>query len=94
MSSLNQSNDCVKVSIRVRPMVSQELTLGSESIIEKTKNEPQLQVIGNSNKNSDLYTFSNVFMPDDPQKSVYDESVGPIISKLFEGYNVTIIAYG
>ncbi|CAO1366456.1 unnamed protein product [Diamesa serratosioi] len=97
MSTPAQSNDCVKVSIRVRPMVSQEIARGCAEIVEKTKNEPQLQILGatgNSSKNSDNYTFSNVFMPEDSQKRVYDESVEPIIGKLFEGYNVTIIAYG
>lgn len=33
-------------------------------------------------------------MPEEDQAFVYDNSVKPIIGKLFEGYNVTILAYG
>ena len=76
MATSNQSNDCVKVAIRVRPMVPQEIERGCKEIVDKTRNEPQLQIIGaingNNPKNSDIYTFTNVFMPIDPQKSVYD----------------------
>lgn len=90
------SSDCVKVAVRVRPFIQNEQNRGCVSIIEKTPNEPQL-TIGESqstNKSQDLYTFNNVFMPEDPQEKVYNECVKPMVSKLFEGYNVTILAYG
>ena len=87
--------DCVKVSIRVRPFVPSELNRGCVQIIEKTAGQPQLTITGSSNsKTPDFYTFNNVFMPEENQEFVYNNSVKPIIGKLFEGYNVTILAYG
>lgn len=39
-----------------------------------------------------INTYS--YMPEETQETVYNNSVQPIICKLFEGYNVTILAYG
>lgn len=87
--------DCVKVAVRVRPFVPSEREKGCVSIVDKTPNEPQIEVSLDSNsRGQELFTFNNVFMPEDSQETVYDECVKPIIGKLFEGYNVTILAYG
>jgi kinesin family protein 4/21/27 len=89
------STDCVKVAVRVRPLVERETNRGCEKIVEKTPNEPQIAITGEStSKNQDIYTFNNVFMPEDSQETVYKDCVNPVLSKLFEGYNVTILAYG
>lgn len=85
--------DCVKVAVRVRPFVPREIDRGCVQIVEKTPGEDQLEVTGDS-KAHDLYAFNNVFMPHESQETVYTNCVKPIISKLFEGYNVTILAYG
>lgn len=88
-------SDCVKVAVRVRPMVPRETARGCVSILEKTPNMPQIEVTGDSNsKSQDLYAFNYVFMPDDTQEKVYKDCVEPMIGRLFEGYNVTILAYG
>lgn len=93
--SSNVSADCVKVAVRVRPFVPSELNRGCVQVIERTSDQPQLTITGTSNsKTQDLYTFNNVFMADEDQETVYEKSVKPIIGKLFEGYNVTILAYG
>lgn len=98
MSSNDPSS--VKVAVRVRPLIKNELIRGCKEIIEKTHNEPQLSVIGatqqgiNGGKSDESFTYSYVYMPDDPQTMVFEESVQPLITKLFEGYNVTILAYG
>lgn len=47
-----------------------------------------------TSKTQDAYTFNQVYMPEKEQIEVYETSVEPIIGKLFEGYNVTILAYG
>lgn len=89
------SADCVRVAVRVRPFVQSELNRGCIQIIEQTPGIPQLTVTGESHsKIQDYYTFNNVFMPEVDQLEVYENSVKPIIGKLFEGYNVTILAYG
>lgn len=87
--------DCVKVAVRVRPFVEKEIQRGCEKIVEKTPGEQQLSITGETNsKTQDNYTFNNVFMPEDSQETVYNDCIEPILGKLFEGYNVTILAYG
>ncbi|KAG5677802.1 hypothetical protein PVAND_007530 [Polypedilum vanderplanki] len=89
------STDCVKVAVRVRPLVEREISRGCVQIVEKTPGEPQISITGESNsKTQDSYTFNNVFMPEDSQDKVYNDCITPILGKLFEGYNVTILAYG
>lgn len=92
---MSSTTDCVKVAVRVRPFVQRERDRGCVSIVDKTPGVPQLEITGDStSKAQDLYTFNNVFMPEDSQEKVYKDCVQPIIGKLFEGYNVTILAYG
>lgn len=91
----SSSADCVKVAVRVRPINASEMNRGCIEVVEKTHGLPQLAVTGETtSKVQDYYTFNNVFMQNGGQKEVYDNSVKPIICKLFEGYNVTILAYG
>lgn len=87
--------DCVKVAVRVRPFVPREIDRGCVPILGKTPGIPQLEVVGGSNsKGPELYTFNNVFMQKDSQEKLYVECVQPMIGSLFDGYNVTILAYG
>jgi len=88
------TTDCVKVAVRVRPMVESEIEHNYMQIVERAANEPQIRVGGANSRAQENFTFNNVFMAEDPQNIVYEEAVQPIISKLFEGYNVTILAYG
>lgn len=89
------STDCVQVAVRVRPFVPNELARGCVQIVEKTAGQPQLTITGSTtSKTQDAYTFNQVYMPEKEQIEVYETSVEPIIGKLFEGYNVTILAYG
>ncbi|GAB0092806.1 Kinesin-like protein [Sergentomyia squamirostris] len=86
---MSDSADSVKVAVRVRPQNGQEVAKGCRMVIEKEPTLPQLSVSGGRS-----YTFNHVFMPEDDQKFVYNEAIRDIIDKLFEGYNVTILAYG
>lgn len=88
------STDCVKVAIRVRPFVPNEISRGCIQALDKTPGEPQLKMTGTNSKTPECFSFNSVFMMDDTQSTVYDESVKSIIENLFEGYNVTILAYG
>lgn len=93
---MSASTDCVKVAVRVRPFVPNELNRGCLQILEKTSpNEPQLKVTGATHsKIPDCFAFNNVFMPEDQNECIYENSVKPIIDNLLGGYNVTILAYG
>jgi kinesin family member 4 len=86
------ASDCVQVAVRVRPFIASEMSRGCVQVLEKLSSQ-QLKVTGASNSNNN-FSFNNLFMPDDDQDTVYDKSVKPFIDNLFEGYNVTILAYG
>ncbi|XP_055371122.1 chromosome-associated kinesin KIF4-like [Condylostylus longicornis] len=81
--------DCVKVALRIRPLVKTEIDKGCQEIVSKINGESQVFV-----KNHDSYTFNYVFGKNESQIIVYEEAVKSMISKLFKGYNVTILAYG
>jgi Kinesin motor domain len=90
----SSSSDCVKVAVRVRPFVPSELDRGCQQIIEKTHGQEQLSIKEIHSKSEDLFTFNIVFMMGESQEEVYEKSVKPMISCLFEGFNVTVLAYG
>lgn len=93
---MSSSIDSVRVAIRVRPFIQSETDRGCIQIIQKTPNEPQLEIaqVGQALTAKDIYTYNNVFMPDDSQETVYQDYVAQEIEKVFEGYNLTILAYG
>lgn len=93
---MSASIDSVRVAIRVRPFIQSEIDRGCVQILQKTPGEPQLIIAhaGQSASSKDMYTYNNIFMPDDSQSVVYEDFVEKEIEKVFEGYNLTILAYG
>ncbi|KAG4065444.1 hypothetical protein HA402_003259 [Bradysia odoriphaga] len=85
--------ESIQVAVRVRPLVASELTRGCKDIVTKTPNEPQV-FVQSSTKTPDAYTFNYVFGQHETQEMIYSNAVKPLVLKLLEGYNVTIIAYG
>ncbi|GFR01019.1 chromosome-associated kinesin KIF4 [Trichonephila clavata] len=78
--------DCaICVAIRSRPLLKNE-TQCSESLSFESNSTVHLQ-----NK---TYTFDHVFPPGVSNEAVYNAIVAQKIQPLFEGYNVTILAYG
>lgn len=86
-------SDCVKVAVRIRPIVDSEKIRGCQSIVHKTQTQPQV-VVNSGPQKSEMYTYNYVFSPEDTQEMLYDNAVKSMVLKLFEGYNVTILAYG
>ncbi|KAK9510750.1 hypothetical protein O3M35_005471 [Rhynocoris fuscipes] len=82
--------DSVKVALRIRPLVKNEIDNGCQSCIERIPNEPQVG-IGKANQ---MFTFNYVFDEFEGQSKVYNVAVKHLIENLFKGYNVTILAYG
>lgn len=87
----NNNYDCVRVAIRLRPLVKSEINRGCQNVIDCCVESRQVIITDTTNG---TFTFNYVFPPEKSQASVYDESVSNMIRKLFEGYNVTILAYG
>lgn len=77
------ADDCIKVAVRIRPLVRSEENQGCQSIIEKVDNRPQVAV--NQGKTSEMFTFNNVFAQYETQEMVYCNAVQPIVLNLFKG---------
>ncbi|XP_014279006.1 chromosome-associated kinesin KIF4A isoform X2 [Halyomorpha halys] len=82
--------DCVKVALRIRPLVSSEIDIGCRPCIERIPKEPQVTI----GKGSQMFTYNFVFDELEGQGKVYNDAVQSLIDNLFKGYNVTILAYG
>ncbi|KAL1514028.1 hypothetical protein ABEB36_003355 [Hypothenemus hampei] len=82
--------ETVKVAVRVRPMVAQEIQKGCREIIEVVPENEQI-IIKNSDK---AFTFNYVLGPTNRQEELYDKCVAPLLDNIFKGFNVTIFAYG
>lgn len=79
----NEMAHCIKVALRVRPQSKNELARGCQSIVSKTRNDNQIIIDGFRSK--ELYTFNYVFDVEDTQQTIYESSVEPMLTKLFEG---------
>lgn len=81
--------DNVRVAVRIRPMVESEITRGSQVVVEKVADAPQVLV-----NNCDGFTYNFVFDGRDTQEEIYEKTVSEMIDRLFGGFNATILAYG
>ncbi|KAJ8965902.1 hypothetical protein NQ314_003843 [Rhamnusium bicolor] len=82
----------VKVAVRIRPLVPNEISRGCKEIVDVV--EENEQVIIRSTDKDKPFTFNYVLPSHTPQHELYNRCVQPLIGNLFKGYNVTILAYG
>lgn len=87
----------VRVVVRVRPLNGKELdghcknitqvdSLNGEIMVENPHAAP-----GEPPK---VFSFDAVFDTDSSQVDIYNETARPIVDKVLQGYNGTILAYG
>ncbi|XP_021350411.1 kinesin-like protein KIF11, partial [Mizuhopecten yessoensis] len=89
-------NQNIKVSVRCRPINSQEKKQGSFSVLECNAEKKEVTVkerLG-VNPNTKSFFFDHVFPPSSKQMDVYQSVVTPIIDEVLSGYNCTVFAYG
>ncbi|EAT37007.1 AAEL010942-PA [Aedes aegypti] len=87
----------VRVVVRVRPMDKNEIESGSQNIIKSDKCNRCVTVYkpnANSSEPPKVYYFDNVFGEESTQIDLYIDTARPIVDKVLEGYNGTILAYG
>ncbi|XP_050082283.1 kinesin-like protein KIF3A [Anopheles aquasalis] len=87
----------VRVVVRVRPMDKNELDSGCQNVIKVDKANRSVTVVkptANSSEPPKVYYFDNVFGEDSTQIDLYVDTARPIVDKVLEGYNGTILAYG
>nr|CAG8434626.1 1789_t:CDS:10 [Entrophospora candida] len=73
----------------VRPLNSKEILQNCSECISLIPDAPQI-LIGQDRP----FTFDYVFASDTPQGDVFEDCALPLLEKLMEGYNATILAYG
>ncbi|CAG8437150.1 4216_t:CDS:2 [Diversispora eburnea] len=79
----------VKVALRIRPLSKKEIAQSCSEVITTIPDTTQV-VMGQDRP----FTYDYVFPSDSSQEEVFDECAKPLLQKLIEGYNVTILAYG
>lgn len=82
--------DTISVAVRVRPLIQSEKSRGCTNILEVNTKLSQIY-ISTCDK---CFTFNNAFGPTTQHDEFYQQCIAPIIGKLFQGYNCTILAYG
>ncbi|VDN06821.1 unnamed protein product [Thelazia callipaeda] len=78
----------IRVVVRVRPLSSREKAENSQECVQCFVEQNQIAI------NGKMFAFDSVFDPSTLQEVVYDICAAPLIEKIFEGYNCTILAYG
>ncbi|UYV69118.1 KIF4A [Cordylochernes scorpioides] len=75
-----RSEDCIRVAVRCCPSCDNtQITFPAPARL-KFQGRP--------------FTFDYVFRPGCPQKRVYTRAVSGLVTRLFQGYHVSVIAYG
>ncbi|KAI4504428.1 hypothetical protein M0802_000899 [Mischocyttarus mexicanus] len=87
----------VRVVVRVRPLNGKELDGHSKNIIKVDTLNSEI-TINNPNalhgEPPKVFSFDAVFDTDSTQVDIYNETARPIVDKVLQGYNGTILAYG
>ncbi|XP_030372397.1 kinesin-like protein KIF3A [Scaptodrosophila lebanonensis] len=94
---LDDEIENVRVVVRSRPMDKNELSGGALSAISVDKINRAITVIkpnATANEPPKTYYFDNVFDGNSNQLDLYVDTARPIVDKVLEGYNGTILAYG
>ncbi|KAI3630768.1 hypothetical protein MIR68_012203 [Amoeboaphelidium protococcarum] len=80
----------VKVAVRVRPLSGKEQAAKCNDCVTVMGGSPP-QIILDSTR---AYSYDYCFSTTSTQPQIYDNAVVPLLSKFYEGYNATILAYG
>ncbi|XP_017071599.1 kinesin-like protein KIF3A [Drosophila eugracilis] len=96
-AQLDDEIENVRVVVRTRPMDKNELSTGALSAISVDKLNRAITVMkpnATANEPPKTYYFDNVFDGGSNQMDLYVDTARPIVDKVLEGYNGTILAYG
>jgi len=88
-----KDNNAVNVSVRTRPYdPNRDGSDPRPAIVVESETEVRLNRTDNRGKDTQLFTFDNVFNAG--QDEVFDCIGKPMLRNAFDGYNVTLFAYG
>uniref|UniRef100_A0A8C6MGN5 Kinesin motor domain-containing protein n=1 Tax=Nothobranchius furzeri TaxID=105023 RepID=A0A8C6MGN5_NOTFU len=80
---------CVRVAVRIRPLLAKEVLQQHEVCVRVVPNSAQV-VLGSDR----LFSFDHAFGPTASQDEVYQSGVLPLVESLLDGYNATVFCYG
>ncbi|XP_069158107.1 uncharacterized protein [Procambarus clarkii] len=80
----------VKVYVRTRPLLQQELENGAKNILDIYPSDKQVVVDGADK----IFQYDDVFQDSCSQDEVYRTAVAPLVAKVESGHNATVFAYG
>lgn len=88
----------IRVVARIRPQQTSELdkdVIVSSASISNDAPPTLVRIPNPKNAQEDYsFAFSGVYGPEATQQEVFDKEVAPTIKHLFNGFDVTIFAYG
>ncbi|XP_017100590.2 kinesin-like protein KIF3A [Drosophila bipectinata] len=96
-AQLDDEIENVRVVVRCRPMDKNELSAGALGALSVDKINRAITVMkpnATANEPPKTYYFDNVFDGGSNQLDLYVDTARPIVDKVLEGYNGTILAYG
>ncbi|EDV40354.1 uncharacterized protein Dana_GF10467 [Drosophila ananassae] len=96
-AQLDDEIENVRVVVRCRPMDKNELSAGALGALSVDKINRAITVMkpnATANEPPKTYYFDNVFDGASNQLDLYVDTARPIVDKVLEGYNGTILAYG
>lgn len=74
-------DDTVRVAVRVRPLVENEIEKGCEMCLNAISEESQIQI-----RNTDkAFTYNYVFPPNIGQEDFYNTAIKRLIEHIFQG---------
>ncbi|GFT76515.1 kinesin-like protein KIF11 [Nephila pilipes] len=92
MSGIVNSNECVQVFVRCRPLFESEKHLPIPIEVHAEVNK--IISVGGNKSAVKTFSFDKVFAPETEQAVIYDNVAAPLIKEVLMGFNCTILAYG
>ncbi|XP_013856488.1 kinesin-like protein KIF27, partial [Austrofundulus limnaeus] len=80
---------CVRVAVRVRPLLPKEVLHNHEVCVRVVPESAQV-MLGSAR----LFPFDHAFGPTASQGEVYESCVQPLVESLVDGHNATVFCYG
>ncbi|CAD6184394.1 unnamed protein product [Caenorhabditis auriculariae] len=81
--------DSLRVVVRARPMNAREAREGARRCVEFYESSQQVVINGAA-----TFAFDKVFSDTSDQATVYENSAAPLLDRIFDGFNGTVLAYG
>ncbi|KAM4616786.1 kinesin-like protein KIF27 [Polymixia lowei] len=80
---------CVRVAVRIRPLLSREVLHNHRVCVRVVPGSTQVVV-----STDRVFSFNHAFGPTASQDEVYESCVQPLVESVVEGHNATVFAYG